>query len=157
MKNYLKGEFHLRERSIWNNVYAVYHEKIKWRFLFVFLGFVFLIVLIFISRMELKTIETFQGTYICEENCFIKTILPFETVKKLNTNHEIRIENFQEPLKILEFGEVEYLNDSPMAVQFMTFEIGEKDYFNFQTIEFQIVMNKESLFHTILRSMKGGE
>jgi len=56
------------------------------------------------------------------------TISLGETVKKLNTNHEIRIENFQEPLKILEFGEVEYLNDSPMAVQFMTFEIGEKDY-----------------------------
>ena len=147
----------MRERSIWNNIFSIEQKKIKYQIMFLLFSILLLVVLFLFGQFPLQKIETVKGTYLCEEKCVLNIIVPLEISKEIKTTQEIILNGKKQLLKGVEFGKIEFLKESNIAIQNLILEVSEKDYYNYQTIEVQLILEQETLFQALLRSMKGGD
>jgi len=145
----------MRKKDIENNIYSLkkkYPKKIP-----IIISFLsFLTLLLLLAKFQIETSLTLDGIYTCSKTCSIKTVLPLNEIKKLREKEEIKVNQKKVPLKIKEFGEIMEL-ENKLSVQNVILEIPKQDYYEKQTIEIQIIKEKESLLKLILKSMKGGE
>jgi len=141
---------------IWNNVYSVLEEKPKKKMFFAIMTVVFFSLFFFLNKFELKKTKMYEGVYSCGKICTLKTIVPLEDAKKFTSFLEIKIGDTKYPLKVKEFGNMEVVQEV-VAIQTITLEVPKLEYYENQTIDLEIVLEKESLFQTIMNAMKGGD
>lgn len=146
----------MREKDITNNIYSMKRKKPKFFLLFFITTISFSILWIILFQFKTEKKLTIEGIYYCLEDCYVKTMIPLEEIKKLKTNQILKIENQKIPLKIEKMSEImELENIEP--VQSVVIKVPKQDFFEKQTIELQIIKEKECLIKEILKAMKGGE
>lgn len=114
------------------------------------IGIIYLYDITFISTLKI------EGIYTCTKTCLIKTQLPLNEIKKLNTKSKIKIkENFM-PLKIKEFGKIE-IYENKISVQEVNIEIPKQEFYEKQMVEVEILKEQENIYQMIYKALKGGD
>ncbi len=152
----MKGVFILKTKNMYHNIYAVLRIQPKY---FIFLIFFFLFLggfLFFVFFWKVPTMHTFSGVYSCNKTCTITSVVPYTISKNLNVEMKLMIQNNTYPLKISRFEQADTLSEV-VAIQKITIEVPKLDYYEKQTIDFQIIEEEKSFFTVLLDALKGGE
>lgn len=144
-------------RSIWNNIYILKREKPKKLFLFFALILLFFLCIWFSSKREFQKSISLEGIYHCDKKCTLTSTLPLSIAKKLKEQKELQINEKKYPITIKEFGQISTIETMNISVQKVVFDIPKLQYYERQTIEFQLLLEKESLLKSIWRAWKGGD
>ena len=155
MRKNLKGEFLLYQKKVAPNLYALTHEKVSFLPYYFLIIFIFFFLLLFAIFYKIPELVTINGIYSCEDTCTLTSYLPYEIVKKLKTNNQLRINEQKISITKIEFGELQQINQ--IYVEPMKIEIPQQDYFEKETIEFSIILDEKPFFKILYHAMKGGD
>lgn len=140
----------MKTTSIYNTYYSCYKKKPQSMIIFISLV-ACLFILVSIVTVKIPKTFTFEGTYSCDSICKITTIMPLEITKKIHSTDTIVIDDSKNSLKILN------ISPSDAEYQKIIIEIPPLNFFQNQTINFQLLQQKESLLKILLKAMKGGD
>ena len=146
----------MKTKTIWNNIYSLLKEKPKRKMFTMFIILSFLLFLLVIKEVKFSKTERVEGVYLSGTVCTIKSTIPYEIAKKLKNDMQIIIDKKVVPLKIKEFGKIDYITDS-MVIQSITIEVPKLSFYEKQTIEYQIIFEKEPIYKILIKAMKGGD
>ena len=108
-------------------------------------------IIISLFFLKIPRITSFEGTYSCDSICKITASIPKDFFKEIHSTDTIVIDDELYLLKIVNHS------PNPPNYQKIIIEIPPKNFFQNQTINFQILHNNESLLQIFMRAMKGGD
>lgn len=139
-----------------SNSYNLYKKKSIFTKYGLGIVILFLIGIIYLYDIRFESTLKIEGIYTCPKTCLIKTQLPLNEIKKLNTKSKIKIkENFM-PLKIKEFGKIE-IYENKISVQEVNIEIPKQEFYEKQMVEVEILKEQENIYQIIYKALKGGD
>lgn len=118
--------------------------------------FLFLIFILAFSFIKFPKGKEYTGIYICEENnCFIHSVWPLEEVEKLQKNTEIIVDK-----KTILLSDITFENptlENNIVTQEVIMKVPPENYYNYQTITYNVKQGEETIYEMLWKALKGGD
>lgn len=144
----------VKNRSIYYNVYALLHMKVKGWFCFLFLIVLFLYFLFLFAFQELSFFKEYTAIYSCDEDCHLIFYILKEDLLTAEENYYIAKEKIR--VKKVEMGPLKVLEDNKTIVQEVTLEIDRLNYVDKESLTLKLETKKEAFIKLLVKIMKGG-
>ncbi len=137
------------------NLSVVRAKRFSDNFLWFFLGCL-LILLIALSFFSVSSSSSYTGIYSCNANiCQIKTVIDLNTMYEIESNWQLLVHDELEDFNVIQFGD--FVEQESFVGQEVVLRVSKQDYYNNQTISFQIIKNKKNFWNIFLDTLKGGD
>ena len=144
----------VKNRSIYYNVYALLHMKVKGWFCFLFLIVLFLYFLFLFAFQELSFFKEYTAIYSCDEDCHLIFYILKEDLLTAEENYYIAKEKVH--VKKVEMGPLKVLEDNKTIVQEVILEIDRLNYVDKESLTLKLETKKEAYIKLLMKTMKGG-
>ena len=118
--------------------------------------FLFLIFILTFSLIRFPKGKEYTGIYICEDkNCFIHSVWPLEEVEKLQKNTEIIVDK-----KTILLSDITFENptlENNIVTQEVIMKVPPENYYNYQTITYNVKQGEETIYEMLWKALKGGD
>ncbi len=133
-------------------------KKLKPRIIWITIltfGFLTILIISFIF-LKFSIASNYEGTYYCQkEKCFISSYMLVDDIKKLNLDFKLIINKDINDLVISSIGDVELINN--VAVQKIIINVKKQNFYNYQTISYSILKQKQNIWQILWHNLKGGD
>ena len=103
-----------------------------------------IMILFFLLFFSFKKVYPLQGLYYCEnETCFLDALVSYNIAKNLTQDEFLVVQKQTIPLKIREFKNLE--KEGGEYVEEILFEIPKMSFFDYEPVEFHLVLQEKSL------------